>query len=179
MNLTTAQQATLKTDINGRANLTAAVTAADWPTIANFYNSPASPSTNVWINNVSLATLTAAINWLAYEALTVGLQNTYIAITQLGVVDMSDKGTARGLVGLATFTDGVFVDGSASSLAIRAASVRLGTYLEVLFSALGAGTLGTAGAVTVGNVCQKDAGGYSIFGQTIAAGDVQFIMGAG
>jgi hypothetical protein len=178
MNLTTAQQTALHADIVGRANLAAFVTAMDWPSIANFYNGPSTaPATNVWLNNVSVTTLNTAIQWLAYEGLTPALQNTYLAMTQTGTVDMSDKGTARGIVGLATFTDGVFVDSSTSSLAIRAASVRTGTIFEVLFSALGTGTLGTVGAVTVGNVCQKDALGNSLLGQQLDPTTVQHVMG--
>lgn len=185
MNLTPTQVTALVTDINSaqRAAVWAtepgnSLTLHDAAFVANFYNSTANPVVNVWLTSVPvMPTLNAAIVWSAYETLSVALQNTYMAITQSGVINMADKAAARGLVGLNGQTDGVFVDGSASSLAIRAASVRAATYAEALFSALGLGTLGTAGAATVGNVCQYDANGNSIFGQQLQPSDVSHAMG--
>lgn len=161
MNLTTAQKTALKTDANGRANLTAAITAHNWTLCIAFYNSPASPTVNVWRNNVTEREIKSGVGWQTFLALSVQLQNTYASIVQDGTVDATDKGTMHGLVGLVSTTDGVFQDGTTSSVNIRAICIRPATYLESLFSSVGAGTLATA------NICALDAGGQSIFGQQI------------
>jgi len=183
MILTNAQLTTLATDITGRSGAmggglgqwAAAKTNHDAPAVAAFYNFTANPAVSVWITNLSLRALTAAVNWKDYQALNQNLRDTYMAISQIciagGSIDMSDQGTARGLVGMSGQTDGVFVDGSTSAANIRAASVRNATYFEALFSSVGGGTLSTA------NVCAKDKGGNSIFGQALDAATVALAMG--
>jgi hypothetical protein len=165
MNLTAQQLTTLATDINGRAAIAPLVAIQNWPAVANFYNTTAAPVVNVWLTSVPvMPTLNSAIHWSDFNLLSALLQGSYMAMTQSGSVNMAEKNVARGLVGLSgqvPATDGIFVDGSTSSVAIRAASIRPATYFEALFSALGTGTLLTA------NVCQSDALGNSFFGQRV------------
>jgi hypothetical protein len=173
VNLTSAQQTSLKNDINGRAAVSALVAIQNWPAIATFYNGVAAPTVNVWLTNVPEKTIKAGVQWTAFAGLSAQLQNTYLAIVNDGTVDATDKGTMRGLVGMwqeSPATSGVFVDATASSTNIRALCIRAATYLEALFSALGAGTLVTS------NVCSLDALGNSILGQRLTDLDVYHAM---
>ncbi len=146
MSLTLTQLATLKTDVLAQPTLTAAVLAADWPTVALFYNAGSTPSANVWIPNLPATVLNGTVNWVAFAAKTVQQQNTYFAMVQGGFVDATSANIRAGF-------GAVFSGADLTALANIAQQV--GTRFEVLFS--------TANVSLV-------------FGQTLDPADVQKAM---
>ena len=163
MNLTPAQIQTLKSGIAANATAAAFPNTSDGNfACAAFLNTQAAPTVNVWKTSVSEAMIKSGIGWQTFLGLTLQLQTAYIAMTQDGFIDATDKGTMHGLVGLAASpTDGIFPDTTPSSVAIRALCQRPATYFEAMFTAPGLGTLST------GNVCLLDAGGVSLYGQQV------------
>lgn len=150
--LTSAQLATLKTDINAQAPLAAARTAADWPTVAAFYNANTSPAVAVWKPSITVHEMNAVITWSAFAGLTALAQNAYMAMTQDGFVDATSA-TVR--AGFST----VFGAGSASLTALNALAQRTATRLEALL-------VSVAGPPIVS----------AVFGQSLSADDVQKAM---
>ncbi len=151
MSLTTAQQATLAADINSAGNAAALggfITAADWPSIANFYN--AASATQVWIPNLPVTTVLAATNWTAFAAKTALQQNTYLTMTSQATLDATNINYRNGF--------GVVFSGldltALSNVAQRAA-----TRLEAVFGSGGPPITST------------------LFGYTLSPGDVQQALG--
>lgn len=127
MALTTAQRTTLKADVLARLSLAGAVALADWPAVANFYNTTAVPAVSLWMPNVGVAFLNSAIAWATYKTLTLQEQGAYRAMTQIGSVDMTDNQVRQGF-------SSIFGSASASWIAIRDGAQRPATYFEALFS---------------------------------------------
>lgn len=126
MSLTSAQLATLKTAINGDANLTALVASGDAYQIAAYYNQPSNPAVSIWRPQIAVKELNAVIDWTAYAALTVAKQNAYMAMTQGGVVDATALTIRNG------FTS---IFGAGTTLtALGTLAARTGSRLEALFS---------------------------------------------
>lgn len=149
--LTPAQQTTLKTDMHSAGNaaaLGAFLSAADWVSIAAFYN--ASSAQTVWKPNITVRDLTRNIVGSAFDALTTQKQQGYIALTQGGIVDA----TAASI--RAWFQD-IFGAGSTTLIALTAEAQRTATRFELLF----------ATAASPANVS-------TVFGQTLTPQDVQF-----
>src|SRR5208337_409335 len=91
MSLTTAQLATLKTDIQSGPNsatLAPFVTGSNWPAIVAFYNTPS--TTPVWIPNLPVTAILAATNWTAFAAKTSLQQITYLAMTSQPTLDATN-----------------------------------------------------------------------------------------
>lgn len=147
MALTPAQAATLKTDIQSQGSLTTAVAAADWFTVAAFYN--AASATQMWIPNLPVSVVLAATNWAAFALKTVQVQNTYLAMTSTDVMDATNANIRAGFQ--AVFSGGDLT--ALSNIAQRAA-----TRLEALFGAGGPPIVST------------------LFGYTLTADDVQKAM---
>lgn len=129
--LTTAQLATLKTDILANAGaggaLETAVAIGDDVAVAAWYNDKANPAVKVWLPRVALDVLNSAIVWADFAALSVQKQQTYVAMSQAGFLDASDSQVRTGF-------GAIFGAGSASITNITAAVQRDGTRLEILFS---------------------------------------------
>lgn len=124
--LTTAQLQSLKTAINGDANLAAARTAGDHGAIAAYYNASAG-SGSVWRPYITVTELNTAIVWSEFSAVATGLQNTYMAMTQGGAIDATNA-NVRG--GFST----VFGAPTASRANLTALAQRTPTRLEALFT---------------------------------------------
>lgn len=143
----------LKTNIQGQGTLAAAVAAADWFTVAAFYN--AGSGVQVWLPVVSVDALKNAIDWTAaagsgFQQLNQAQRDTYSALTQGSSVDATQANIRAGFAS-------IFSASIATALALL--SQRQGTRLEILFS--------VAGPPNVSNV----------FGQRLTADDVQKAMG--
>jgi hypothetical protein len=156
--LTTAQLATLKTDIQAQGTLAAAVSAADWQTVAAFYN--ANSSSAIWLPSVPVATLASAIDWSTtaltggnggFQSLAQAARDAYFALTQGGSVDATQTNVRNGF-------SSIFPANVASALA--AVAQRTATRLEVLF--------GSGGPPVVS----------ALFGYQVTASEVQKAMGA-
>lgn len=148
--LTSTQLATLKTDIQGQGSLAAAVAAADWFTVAQFYN--AASATSVWMPNLSTQLVLATANWAAFATKTVQLQNTFLAMTSQATVDATNTNIRNGF-------GAVFQGADLTALATVAA--RTATRLEALFVTV-------AGPPIVS----------AVFGYAVGADEVQKAMGA-
>lgn len=129
--LTNAQVTTLRNDILGRANLAQAVTNADDQAIADWYNAPAqngefaAPLT-CWRPDFRLGELNAAIDWAAHAALSQAKQLTYLAMTQTGVIDLTDNQVRAGITA-------IYGAASASEVGIFSAGAQAGTRFEVMY----------------------------------------------
>jgi len=152
MNLTTAQQATLKTDANSQGSLTAAIAAGNWAPVVAFYNGPSAVA--VWIPNVPVTTILAATNWTTFAAKTSLQQITYLAMTSQSFLDATNANYRNGFA--AVFS-------GADLTALSNAAQRTGTRLEILLAS-------SAGPPAV---CGIDANGINLFGQQIAELDAQ------
>ena len=155
--MTSAQLATLKTDIQGQGSLTAAVASADWPTVANFYN--ADSATLVWLPSVSIDTLKGAIDWTTtpvaggnggFQMLSAGARDAYSSLTQGSMVDATQVNIRNGFASI--FPSNI-------ALALQAVAQRLATRLELLFSSGGPPVVS------------------SVFGYRISPDEVQKAMG--
>jgi hypothetical protein len=125
--MTPAQQTTLKTDMHSAGNaaaLGAWLAAGDWVSIAAWYNSAS--ALTVWKPSVAVRDLTRNIVGSVFDALTVGKQNGYLALTQGGVVDATSSNVR------AWFQD-IFGAG-ATLTALTAEAQRVATRFEALFS---------------------------------------------
>jgi hypothetical protein len=151
MSLTTAQQAILATDINSAANagaLGAFITAADWPSIANFYN--AASATQVWIPNLPVTIVLAATNWTTFAIKTALQQSTYIAMTSQPTLDATNVNYRNGFAAVFSGVDLTVLSNIAQRVATR---------LEALFGSGGPPITST------------------LFGVTLGPGDVQQALG--
>lgn len=151
MALTQAQMTTLKTDMHsaGRAAaLGAFLAAADWPSVAIYYNGPS--GSNVWRPSIPVADLSRNIIGSAFDALTVGKQNGYLAMTQGGFVNAT-------FLNIRNWFSDIFGAGSATLTALTAEAQRPATRFELLFS-----TVAAPANVT------------SVFGQAVTHEDCQF-----
>lgn len=132
--LTKAQRSALRTDIQSRQNLAAAVTAGDDQTIADWYNAPAqageytAPLT-CWSPTFGVQQLNAAIDWAAHAGLTQPKQLAYLAMTQTGVIDLTDNQVRAGITA-------IYGTSSASEVGIFSAGARAGSRFEVLFGSV-------------------------------------------
>lgn len=153
MALTTQQAATLKTDIQARANLNAFVAAADWPSVAIFYNGVASPTVQVWKPAVTINELNSAINWTSFVTTGIGKQTAFLCMTQNKMIDATDSQVRGGIAQ-------IFAGDSTSINALTAVSQRPATYFEALFSV-------ASGAAQVS----------TFYGQNLQPLDVQHAMG--
>ena len=92
--------AAFKASIQADGTLAAAVTAQDWPTIANAYNAASSPSVMVWRPSIPVAELNNAIDWTGgangFSLLSIAKQNAYFALTQGGTVDSTQVNIRNG-----------------------------------------------------------------------------------
>lgn len=128
MDLTQAEDATLKTDV--QTNFPTLVVVADWPAVANAYNLPSNPATNVWRPDISASEIAATITMSAFTALTAQQQNGLLLLTQ-GPVNATSANVR------AAFQD---IFGAGQTLtALTALAQRVGTRAEVLFSSAAAG----------------------------------------
>lgn len=148
MNLTAAEQATLKADVQAKFSAQAALD--DWPAISVAYNQPSVPAVNVWRNDITPSEVASAITMAAFTGLSQQQQNGLLLLTQ----DRVDATSSN--VRLAFNT--IFGAG-ATLTALTALAQRVGTRAEILFSS------GASGA----NVSSK-------LGQILTADDVQKAM---
>lgn len=124
--MTPAQLATLKVDIFSR-----------WPQqigneeIADFYNSVAVPTVNVWKPEVTITELNSAIAWPDMVSLTIEKQLAFQTMIWSFKIDMTDAQVRNGI-------DTIFGSVSASKAGIVNVGKRPATYLESLFSTGGA-----------------------------------------
>ncbi len=149
--MTPAQQTTLKTDIISAANaaaLGAFIAASDWPSIQAYYNALASPQVLLWRPSIPIGELNRVIVWSAFAGLSALLQNTYLAMTQGGVIDATSASIRAGF-------GTIFGGASATAVAMTAVAQVGGTRFQVLFSS--------------GNVS-------TMFGQQVSADDIQQAM---
>lgn len=123
MNLTTAQLATFKADI--QTNQAANLAAGNHGAIALYYNSAGTGT--VWRPNIDVSELNTAIVWSDFAALTVAKQNTYLAMITAGFVDATNANIRAG------FTT-VFGGGSQSLTNLTALAQRVPTRFEQLFT---------------------------------------------
>ena len=137
---------TLKAAIQADAALTAFLAAGNHGAVADYYNTPAAGS--IWRPSISVAELNNAIVWSEFAALSVQLQNTYLAMTAGGSVDATQ---ARIRAGFAAVFSGV------SLTNLTAMAQRAPSRFETLF--------------TTANVC-------SAFGQSVTPADVAAALGA-
>jgi len=141
-----AQLTAFKAAILADSSLAAARTAGDHGAIAAYYQGAGSGT--VWRPVVTTAELNTAIVWTEFIALSVQVQNAYIALIQAGSVDATSANVRAGFSAIFTGT----------SLAnLTAIAKRVPTRFEALFS--------------VANVC-------SVFGQTVAAADIAAALGS-
>jgi hypothetical protein len=169
--LTPAQQATLKTDIQNTASLNAAVTANDWYTVADYYNSAS--STPVWWTACPTDNIFNALTWTNYtpnDAVpTDTALNSAVYLNRMGIVNIKQMNLQNMVIGrtsinmanaqtragirdatiqLPTGTGGAMTTtGGASGATVLAACVRpvLASRVEKLFSA-GPSTTGSVTA---------------------------------
>lgn len=150
MALTTqADYTKLKTDMHSAANAAAIgafVSAADWPSVRDWYNTPVTAT--VWKPNVPVRDLTRNIVGSVFDGLTTQKQQGYIALTQGGVVDAT-------FLTIRNWFQDIFGAG-ATLTALTAEAQRPGTRFELLFSTVAA-----------------PANVSSMFGQALTADDVQ------
>lgn len=156
MNLTTAQRTSLTSDINAQAALATARTLHDAPAVANFYNALTSPTVAVWKTSVPKSALDAVANWTFFGGLAAIKQNIYFALTDPVNPSAANIRTA--------FAQVWTVAGDQTPLLNLAQ--RTATRLEALFG---------AGGPPI--VCQVDATGASLFGQSLDAQTVSSLMG--
>jgi hypothetical protein len=151
MALTPAQATTLKAHLthpDQSAALGAFLAAADYPALATWLNTLASPQVLLWRPSIPVPELNAVIVWADFAALTVQKQNTYLAMTQGGIIDATFPSIRAGFAA-------VFTAGSASTLALAAAAQVPGTRWQALLAVSG---------VT------------PVFGQLLTPEDVQFAL---
>ena len=150
MSLTVAQLATLKTDIQSQGSLAVARTAADWITVANFYNAPS--ATPIWRTDLRNSEVMAALVGTDVAALS--------SAGSLGLLQilLTPDTTDASSVNIQTDFSTLF-SGKVSLTNLTNVAQRLGTRLESLFSA------GGPPATTV------------LFGYSIQASEVQKAMG--
>ena len=132
MSLTPAQNAILKADYLTRPGVLPQIALGNWQNVAGIYN--ALSITQLWLPSITIATLNAVIDWAKYAAFSIQLQDTYLAMTQGGVVDATSP-TVRS--GFST----IFASDPATVTNLSNAAQRLGTVFEVLFSAGNVSTL--------------------------------------
>lgn len=140
--LTAAQKATFKADILGRAALTSMVQANNDQGIADWYNSTAQTGEftaplSCWKPTFSVQSLNSAVDWAAFAALSQVKQGAYMAMTQAGVIDLTDNQVRAGITaifsaGSATETTVFSVDSTAAQSQPERGA-RSGTRFEVLF----------------------------------------------
>jgi hypothetical protein len=157
MNLTAAQQTTLKTDANGQGTLTAAIAAHNWTPCVAFYN--ANGPTAVWRNNVRNSEVVANIVASAYIALTALQQKALDLYIGPDIVDATSANVRAGF-------SSIFGAG-ATLTNLTAVAQRTGTRLEILL----------ASVVGPPAICGIDAGGASLFSQQIDELTFQRAMG--
>lgn len=130
--LTTQQLATLKTDIQSRANLWSNGTQQIGDQeVATFYNTVAEPAVPIWKKDVDITQLNSAVNWSDMAALTQEKQLAYQSMVWANVIDMTDVQVRGGV-------DAIFGNPSSSRTGILAIGKRNATYLEALFATGGA-----------------------------------------
>lgn len=130
-NLSFAQLATLQADILADpAFALVPMTADGAQAIANAYNDLATPAANLWRPDIGVDEAKKAIVWVDYAALSpngTAKQNTYLALTQGGVLDATVQGIRD------AFTT-IFGGGSASLTALVALAKRPASRAELLFA---------------------------------------------
>lgn len=146
--MTPAQLAIFKTAINGDGALATARAAGDHGAIAAYYN--AAGSGTIWRPVITVAELNTAIVWSEFAALTVALQQTYLAMTQGGSIDATSANVRGG------FTS-VFASGTTSRTNLTNLAQRTQTRFEALF--------------TTGQVCE-------LFGKVVTPADVAEALGS-
>lgn len=152
MSLTTAQLATLATDIGNQASLATARTAKDATLIPAFYNALSSPAVAMWRSNVGNSEIASSIVASAYIALTALQQK---ALDLYMGPDACDASSANVRAGFSS----IFGAGSATLTNLTAVSQRTATRLEVLLGAGGPPIVSAA------------------FNYTLTAADVRQAMG--
>ena len=139
--LTAAQLQTFKTAINSDGNLTAFIAAGDYNSIANYYNGVGAGS--VWLPSIQTSLLNDAIVWSEFAGLTPALQNTYMAMVTVPVIDATNANIRGGF--------NTIFSGKVTLTNLTALAARTPTVFEALF--------------TTANVC-------SLFGYQVTANDV-------
>ena len=139
--MTPSQLTTLKVAMLADANLTTYVTNGDDGAIANYYNSTG--VSTLWRPVITIAELNNAIVWSEFAGLTVALQNTYLAMTQGGVIDSTQANIRGGFTTVFT--------GKSSLANLISLSQRTATKFEDIF--------------TTTNVC-------SLFGYQVSLTDI-------
>lgn len=147
--LTSNERITLKDSVNGDGALAAMVSAADWPGIANNYNTAG--ATMLWRPDILPGEIAATVVNSAFTALSQQVQNGLILLTQGDKIDATNAN-------IRTAFSSIFGAGATLN-ALTALAQRAGTRFEVLFSS-------TQGAA---NVSTK-------FNQRVSALDVQQAM---
>ena len=128
MDLTTAEAATLKTDV--QANFASLAALADWPAIATAYNLPSSPATSVWRPDILPSEIAATITMSAFTALTAQQQNGLLLLTQgsVNAASANVRDAFQNIFGAGqTLTD------------LTTLAKRTGTRVEILFSSAASG----------------------------------------
>jgi len=139
--MTPAQLTTFRAAVQVNATIAAQRDAGDQGAVAAYYNSP--DSGTIWRPDISTSELNTAIVWSEFAALTVALQNTYMALISTTTIDAT-KANIRG--GFTT----VFSAGTTSRTNLTNLAQRVPTRFESLF--------------TTSQVC-------SVYGQTVTASD--------
>lgn len=126
MSLTASQLSTLKTDIQGRASLASSVAAADWPTVAAFYNAPASPAVNVWRADIATEEIAPQVVMSDFVALTAVKQNGLLLLTQGPKIDATQANVRSAFAS-------IFGAGSTTLTNLTALAQRPATRFEAMF----------------------------------------------
>lgn len=134
MALTTAELTTLKVDIIAKASTvysgsTFALHQSNsrFDLLADYYNSKASPQTDLWRPDVSVNDIVNLIDMSAYIAFTAVKQNGWMAMSQGGTLDAT-------LPLVRTNFTTIFGNGTASTVAITAIAKKPATNFEMLFT---------------------------------------------
>lgn len=131
MALTPAQRATLKTDALATPSLTTAISLADWPAVAAYYNAQASPDFTVWKTNVSIGAVGDKMNAAELAGLTT------LNVQRLQVIAAySPSGVNPSLADRRAFFDDVFsgAGGVNTRASLLALWKRLSNRVEKLFA---------------------------------------------
>lgn len=129
--LTTAQKATLKTDAQSVPALSGFIAVADWPAVANYYNTAASPAFTVWKSLVSLSAVGMAFDFSAVSGLTTA-DSTRLQL----MFQVSPQGINPYLADRRAAFDSIFsaVSGATTRASLMALWKRLATNAEKLFA---------------------------------------------
>src|SRR6516164_8574280 len=134
MSLTSAQLATLKTDITvthastvfNSKTLLQLWNGYDTQGLADYYNTTASPTVAIWRPDVSQTDLAKSIVASDFSALTVALQNTWFALLQAPILDATISSVRQNFSTI--FTSGTTLTN------LQATAQKNATNLESLFT---------------------------------------------